>query len=129
MSTVASQWVMYSARTLGLIWVAFWIWFGLGSGIVEGLKPGGVPLPLPLPWYVLVHTAVPGLIFLVLFLIAWRWELIGGVLLVAVGAVVAVAYPLMFAERLPLAMIIPTEVSLAGPPLVAGVLFLIHARA
>lgn len=104
---------LLAARAIAVLWVAFWIWFGLASGFAERLDPRGI----------LIHTAVPGFVFAALAGIAWKWKRTGGYLLIAVGALVAIAYPILF-HRLPLAMQIPTELSLALPPLIAGMLFL-----
>ena len=106
--------LLYSARILAMLWAAFWTWFGLASGIAEGLSPAGV----------LVHNAVPGLFFVLLLLVAWRWEPVGGILLVLAGLFIAVAYPLAF--RKPLGITIPTLLTMALPPLLGGILFLEH---
>ena len=106
-----------AARVLAILWAGFWIWFGLASGIAEKLTPGGV----------LLHTAVPGLFFVLLLVVAWRWEAVGGALLVLIGLLMAVAYPILF-RRLPALTIFLTDLTLALPPLVAGVLFLLAWR-
>jgi len=107
--------LLYSARVLAMLWAAFWTWFGLASGIAEGLSPAGV----------LVHTAVPGLFFVLLLLVAWRWEPLGGILLVLAGLLIAVAYPLVFRGK-PLPMTISVLLTMALPALLAGILFLAH---
>jgi hypothetical protein len=56
-------------------------------------------------------------------LVAWRWEGIGGALLVLVGIAVLVAYPLL-GRRMPPATILSVLATLALPPLVAGILLL-----
>lgn len=66
------------ARALALVWSIGWISFGLVSGIGEGLKPGTV----------LTHAALPGVIFLATALIAWRWECLGGLLLLLEGIII-----------------------------------------
>jgi hypothetical protein len=106
-------WMRWMARGLSLVWAGFWVFFGVASGIGERGKP----------MEVLIHTAVPGLIFLVSALIAWRWEAVGGVLLVVEGLVVAVGYPLM-ARHFPLSTKIFIELTMATPPLVSGLLLL-----
>ena len=107
--------LLYSARVLAMLWAAFWTWFGLASGIAEGLSPAGV----------LVHTAVPGLFFVLLLVVAWRWEALGGILLVLASLFMAVAYPLVF-RRMPLSTTIFVLLTMAVPPLLAGILFLAH---
>jgi hypothetical protein len=73
-----------AARVLALAWAVFWSGFGLLSGIGEG---GGFEA-------VLVHTLIPGLVFLAAALIAWRWELAGGLLLALAGLATLLMYPL-----------------------------------
>jgi hypothetical protein len=109
--------LLYSARILAMLWAAFWTWFGLASGIAEGLGPAGI----------LVHTAVPGLFFVLLLLVAWRWQAVGGILLVLASLSIAVAYPLVF-RRMPLPTTIFVLLTMAVPPLLAGILFLAHWR-
>jgi len=106
--------LFYSARVLAVSWALFWIWFGLASGIAEGLPPRGV----------LIHTAVPGLFFALLVVVAWRWKTPGGILLVLASLFVFVAYPTLF-RRLPPLVIFLTLLTMAVPPLVAGILLLL----
>ncbi|MBK7177449.1 MAG: hypothetical protein IPH82_09720 [Chloroflexi bacterium] len=100
----------YIARIIALVWAGWWVFFGLASGIGEGLDPIGV----------VIHTAVPGLIFLVLAIIAWLRQDIGGALLVLAGLVIMVIYPLMARGSLSISTILVTMSMLALPPLIAG---------
>lgn len=109
--------LFYSARVLAVSWALFWTWFGFGSGIAEGLTPGGV----------VIHTAVPGLFFALLVVVAWRWKTTGGILLVLAGLFVFVVYPILF-HRLPSLTIFLTLLTMAVPPLVAGILLLMDGR-
>jgi len=115
-------WAHWTARILSLAWAGFWVWFGLASGISEPTTERGKLMD------VLIHTTVPGLVFLVTALIAWRWEAVGGVLLLLEGLIIAVGYPWMFHGRFPLRTYVFVELTMAVPPLVAGVLFLIASR-
>lgn len=112
-------WAHWTARILSLVWAGFWTWFGLASGIYEKGKP----------LEILLHTAVPGLVFLVSALIAWRWQAVGGVLLLLEGLVIAVGYLLMVQHsRFSLLTRIQVDLMLALPPLVSGILFLAASR-
>lgn len=113
-----TKWFRYSARTLGLLWTGWWTFFGLASGLGEGLDPVGV----------VVHTTMPGLIFLVTVIVAWRWEAIGSILLILEGVLVALAYPVMTSGRMPVATIVFVLLTMALPPLVSGVLWLASWR-
>lgn len=101
------------SRALALLWAGWWTFFGLASGLVEGLSPIGV----------FIHTAVPGLVFLASVAVAWRWEAIGAVLLLAEGLLVLIGYPLMVHGRFPLSTITLVLLTMAVPPLAAGSLF------
>lgn len=103
-------WLRPAARGVALLWAGFWVFFGLASGIGEGLDWVGV----------LIHTAVPGLIFLALALLAWYREEIGGALLVIVGLVVLVWYPIDTADTFRLSTIVMVLLTMALPPLLAG---------
>ncbi|MCL5745942.1 MAG: hypothetical protein M1541_18790 [Acidobacteria bacterium] len=116
MSLPRSNLLVYCARALVALWAAFWIWFGLASGLGEGLDFTGV----------LLHAAVPGLVFAFLALVAWHWETAGGSLLILIALLIAGAYPKMMAGNP--RVIFPTIVVLALPPLVAGILFVAHSR-
>lgn len=104
----------YAAHILALVWALFWVWFGLASGIAEG---GDVRA-------VLIHSAAPGLIFLALALIAFRWERFGGRALVAIGVIVAIAYPMVFGGRIRTETVLMVLATMAIPPLLAGILLL-----
>jgi len=117
MSLLSSNKLVYCARTLVVLWASFWIWFGLASGLSEGLDAAGI----------LLHTAVPGLCFSFLVIVAWHWEVLGGSLLVLIGLLIGGAYPEIAAGNTQVAMV-PTVVALALPPLVAGALFIVHSR-
>jgi len=108
----------YIARALALIWAAWWAFFGLACGLGEGMSPAGV----------LLHAALPGLVFLVSAAIAWRWEAVGGVVLVLEGLLVLIAHPMMTSNRFPLSTILFVPLTMALPPLAAGFLFIASWR-
>jgi hypothetical protein len=112
------RWMRHIGRGLALLWAGWWCFFGLASGLSEGLTAAGV----------LVHTAVPGLVFLVSAFVPWRWEALGAVLLLVEGIVVLIAYPVMVSGRFPLSTIVFVSLTMALPPLVAGVLLLADWR-
>ncbi len=112
------NWMRLIARSLAVAWGGFWVWFGLASGISEGIGFMGT----------LIHTAMPGLILLASAFFAWRWERTGGALLVVEGLIITAAYPLSFGPRFPLATVIFVLLTMALPPIAAGVLFLLDFR-
>lgn len=112
-----SQWkqIRKIARVLTILWASGWILFGLSSGLYEGMTLQGM----------LLHTALPGLIFLLTTIAAWRWEVIGGKLLMFEGLLILVIFPVIAAGSIPFAGILFVILTMALPPLVAG--FLLRA--
>ncbi|MGA9624666.1 MAG: hypothetical protein WBL65_24595 [Bryobacteraceae bacterium] len=118
-----NPWTVYGARALALLWAGFWIFFFVGSIMVE-----------PTPAHVVVVGSVVLLLFLILALVPWRWEAVGGLLLAVMGLLIGVTYAIASASffrrndgsRLPLSVRAITTLVFAGPPLVAGILFRLH---
>ena len=99
-----------------VIAIVFWLWFGIGSAYAE--RAG------PFNW--LMHILVPGGIFILSTLVAWRWEVIGGALLilesfVALGFIVRTFLQGSFTASTLVLMCL----TLGFPPLAAGILFLL----
>ena len=99
------------ARALALLWAGFWMFFFVVESAVWH-----TPLSLALSWVGV------GLLFILSALVPLRWEMIGGLLLIAVGLSAGVAHAIWWPSRL------PTTVVFSAPPMAAGTLFLIHRR-
>ena len=117
-------WMAYAARALALLWAGFWVFFFVASVVVEGA-----------PGHVIVLGAGVLLLFVILALVPWRWEAAGGLLLVVMSLLIGATYAIASAaivradgSRLPLAVRAITTAVFTGPPLVAGILFLLHNR-
>ena len=108
----------YVARFVGVVWAGWWTLFGVMCGIGEGMGSIGT----------LMHAAVPGLVFAASLVVAWKWELVGGIILAAEGGIVAVGYPVMVRGRFPASTVITMLLTMAAPPLAAGILFVICGR-
>ena len=111
------KWMCYIARAVALIWAGWWIYFGVASAIFERFNLLGI----------LIYATKPGLIFLVSAIIAWRWQVIGSIVLMLEGFLILIVYPVMY-RHLSLSTIIFTLLTLALPPLTAGFLFLVSWR-
>ncbi len=98
------KWMRYVARALATLWAGWWTVFSLLSGLGEGYGLGGF----------FVH---PGWIFLLAALIAWRWEIVGGALLILEGLGILAYYPFSWRSE--------GFLTLALPPLVAGAIFVV----
>ena len=106
------------ARALALLWAGFstfffvaesWAW--KSSGRVTAIWAG------------------IGILFLMAAAVPWAWERGGGALLSVLGLLVGVVYPLWAPSRLSFATRASTTLALCGPPIIAGVIFLMHRRA
>jgi len=116
MTRVRYAWQRSTALVLMIIAIAFWLWFGVGSAYVE--RAG------PFNW--LMHILVPGGIFILSTLVAWRWEGIGGALLVLEGLVALGLIVRAFLwGRFTASTLVLMCLTLGLPPLAAGILFLI----
>jgi hypothetical protein len=99
------------ARALALLWAGFWMFFFVVESAVWH-----TPVSLALPWVGV------GLLFIFSALVPWRWEMIGGLLLVVIGLSAGVVHAIWWPSRL------LTTVAFSAPPLAAGILFLTHRR-
>jgi hypothetical protein len=107
-----ATWSRSIARALALAWGGWWTFFGLASGIGERLTPLGV----------LMHTLLPGGLFLATALLVWRWERVGAVLLL-LEALLAAAYAGLGHRWLTFLLL-----TLALPPFIAGLLLLAEGQ-
>ena len=116
MTRVRSAWQRSTAWVLVIMAIVFWLWFGIGSAYVE--RAG------PVNW--LMHILVPGGLFILTALVAWRWEGIGGSLFVLEG-IVALGFIVraFLWARLTTPTLMLMCLTLAIPPLAAGILFLL----
>lgn len=106
---MATTIVRYAAKALALIWAGFWVFFALACCIGEGSSMLGIA----------IHGG-PFIFFLIGALIALRWDLAGGIVLLVEGLAIAIAAPiLLHGPNVSL-----TILMLAGPPLIAGIVLL-----
>ena len=102
------------AWALALGVVALWVWFGAASAFSERLGWGNA----------VAHLLVPGGVFAGITAIAWRWRFAGALLMIAAGGAIFIAYPIAFGEFFPTSTIVLVLVTMAAPPVAAGVLLL-----
>jgi len=119
--TSGPNYLRWAGRILGLAVAVFWLWWGVGSAFYEGFT-----------WLSLLAHSLPGLLILIATLVAWRWERIGGSLLV--GVAVLVTGFLLWAisrggyRRPAFQMGIMVWLTMSFPPLLAGLLLLLSSR-
>ena len=105
----------FFARLVILLWVGFWGFFLVASLLSEPFQKGG-----------LVPIAIYLLFFIIPIFIAWRWEIIGGILFLLTGITVLIGYPLVM--RASLFTVLMIYLTMALLPLIAGLLFFIYWR-
>jgi hypothetical protein len=113
------SWRRSTPWILVVITIVFWLWFGIGSALVEG---GG--------WFNwMMHILLPGGIFILSALIAWRWRFIGGFVFVVEGLVASGFLSVsLISGSLHGSTLLMMALTLALPPLAAGILFLLHSE-
>ncbi len=99
----------YIARGLALIWAGWWV-FCNGASLMLNFSLGWLLVAICISLFLLASAAIP-----------WRWEVIGGVVLVLEGLALFTAQMFVGFGGWPHILMV-----LAGglPPLVAGILFL-----
>ena len=107
--------VEYFARVMALLWAGFWTFFFIAESVVWHT-----------PLYRMTNWLFLGLVFVMLALVAWRWEVAGGLMLIAAGVLAVLAYAVWAPRELSLASRVTTLVTFGVPPAGAGALFLIH---
>lgn len=65
------------ARILALIWSCCWILFGLLSGVGENIGTENT----------LIHATLPGIIYLAITVFTWKYDGLGGLLILLAGFV------------------------------------------
>jgi len=91
------------ASVLAVLWAVFWLFFLAESSA------------WCTPALAMASWVGVGLLFLVLAVAPWRWELSEGLMLVVAGLLIAVAYTIWAPPRLPLPSRVITTVVLGGP--------------
>lgn len=99
------------ARAISACWAAFWTWFGFACGVAEFASFTDV-----------LQQTIPGMLFIGVTVLAWRFPREGGALLLAMGIVVFGVY-WNLAAHLAGGPAPITSLMLAGPPALAGLLF------
>jgi hypothetical protein len=104
--------VRWVARALMLLWGAFWLWFAIADGLGDWHKQHS-PMPL------IMELLVP-LVGIAVLAAAWRWELAGGILFIALAA----TFQWRFHYHLNTSGGLLTALTLLGPPLLTGLLLI-----
>ena len=110
--------IRFIARLVILIWVGFWGFFLVGSLLSESFQTTDF---IPMAIYLLF--------FVIPVFIAWRWEKIGGILFLLEGLIALIGYPfLAMGASYSILEVLIYFLTIAFPPLIAGLLFFIYWR-
>jgi hypothetical protein len=120
MVNMGRNWPRSAALILMIVAAVFWLWFGVGSAYVERM---GL-----MNW--VMHILIPGGVFVLSTWLAWRRPRIGGALLAGEGLVALyfVLRNMVLSRAFPMSTVVLMCLTLALPPLAAGVLFFAQAR-
>ena len=111
------NWLRTNGLIIGLVAAAWWLYSGISWG--SGQELDFVEA--------LLHTALPGLIFLVSVALAWKWKAAGGVLLVVEGLFVTIAGPVTY-KHCPQMTIVLLLLTGSLPLLASGLLLILSWR-
>lgn len=117
------RWLRRIGLIIGLVWAGLWTVFVAASALSEGFGP--------VTGEAIVASSVLTLGVLILWLsiiIAWKRELVGGILLVTAGLLVVIGYPLGATSRIDPVGIVLVVVIMGLPPVFAGLLFILSWR-
>ncbi len=107
------NWMFYVAVVVAVVWAGFWVWLGVASNFgKEYLGPASAAVGLGFV-ALMFGLGVAGVV------LAFKWPLLGGALLVANGLLLA---------ALPWCRLRVDALPLWLPPVIAGLLFLAAGR-
>jgi len=112
-----TTWLRITGRIILIIWAGFWVFFAVATILSEPFSAVG-----------LLSCIFFSLMFVISALIPLKWESVGTYLLIIEGVIFLIVYPLRMASRLPPLTILFMILTLAIPPLTAGILLLMHQR-
>jgi hypothetical protein len=109
--------LFWTPRILGIIFVLFLIMFSLDV-FEPGLTAWQIAIGL------LIHN-IPALFLLIILIISWRHEIVGGIVFILVGLL----YILMLVMNSKLEWyMLSWSVTIAGPAFLVGILFIVNWR-
>ena len=108
---------------IGLVWAGLWTVFVVASAFSEGFGPITGEAIVASVVLTLGVTFLWGSLF-----IAWKRELVGGILLIVAGLLVIIGYPLGATGRIDPVGIALVALFMGLPPIVAGLLFILSWR-
>jgi hypothetical protein len=107
---VQYKWLHITGRIFLIIWAGFWLFFAIASSIGE---------------HSIGDILVVSVLILIPCVIAWFWEQVGGILLIAIGVIILFGY-FIFMTSFPIPSRMLNDLLLSFCPLTSGILFTIR---
>jgi hypothetical protein len=108
------KWIYWAPRILSILFILFLAMFSLDV-FSPGLSAGQIALGL------FMHN-IPVFILLAVLIIAWKYEIVGGIAFILAG----LAYIISTLTRVPWYIVISWSMIIAGPAFLIGILFLVN---
>ena len=108
-----ARWMRNAARGIASVWAICWMFTALQSAAGQGYSPLSTLIAIGYCVFFMGSAAL-----------TWLWDGIGGAVLVSLGIIIAIGYPIWMSGRIPLKFIIYFELTMVVPALIAGFMLL-----
>lgn len=114
MERKVSRFIYWTPRILSILFIIFLTLFSL-----DVFEEGGAVWDIAVRLF--IHN-IPVLILLIVLIISWKYEIVGGVVFILAGLV----YVIIVALHQPLYIMLSWSLQIAGPAFLIGILFIIN---
>lgn len=114
MTRKIGKFIFWTPRVLSIVFILFLAVFSLDV-ISSELSTGQIIIGL------FMHN-IPSLILLIVLIISWRYEIVGGIVFILFGFM----YVIMTAQSVPWYIALSRSLIIAGPAFLIGILFIIN---
>lgn len=108
-----SKFIYWVPRVISILFIIFLAMFSL-----DVFTPGATAKDIIIGLF--MHN-IPALILVVVLIISWKYEVVGGIVFILAGLV----YIIMVAIRQPWPLVLTWSLTIAGPAFLIGILFMI----
>lgn len=108
-----SKFIYWMPRVVSILFIIFLVMFSL-----DVFTPGATAKDIIIGLF--MHN-IPSLILVVVLIISWKYEIVGGIVFILAGLV----YIIMVAIRQPWPLVLTWSLIIAGPAFFIGILFMI----
>ncbi len=108
-----SKFIYWIPRVVSILFIIFLAMFSL-----DVFTPGATAKDIIIGLF--MHN-IPALILVIVLIISWKYEIVGGIVFILAGLV----YIIMVAIRQPWPLVLTWSLTIAGPAFLIGILFMI----